>query len=296
MLGRVVALPGREPFVFSESPPAAASSNPLLTPRLLLNSIFASHPPSLDIAPSFFGKLGLSSSTPWWYFSHQMAATGPTPPMSEKHDFKLPMPPPPLHTRSTNDHYDTPSTPNQAPFISPQQTPQGSPSKNQLPPGAYDLPNVFDNAMKLVPTVHNSPPKIGRQQLAPSSPNKSGISVTEDRDNDFPSYQNASGLMPGSPTRKSNKENTPPGHRPQLHKESSFITQAAQSRQEPYRQREIAEPATRSQYTVQRGPSPEDLEKLQKPSVKRLANVTQLCKQIVHRSRLDMQLTASRLP
>lgn len=199
--------------------------------------------------------------------------------MSEKHDFKLPMPPPPLHTRSANDCYDAPSTPSHIPFISPQQTPQGSPSKNQLPPGAYDLPNVFENAMKLVPTGQNSPTKIGRQQLTPNSPNKSGIPIAEDRENDFPSYQNAGALMPGSPTRKSNKENTPPGYRSQLHKESSFVNPAAASRQEPYRQREVAEPVSRPQYTVQRGLSAEDLEKLQKPSVKRLANVTQLCKQ-----------------
>lgn len=192
----------------------------------------------------------------------------------DKHDFKLPTPPPALHTRSTNDMYDRPSTPSQQGFTSPQRTPQGSPSKNQLPPGAYDLPNVFDNAMKLVPTV-GSLSKTGRQQQPPTSPGKGVFAVAENRND---SANDVSAPMPGSPTRKSNKENTPPGNRPQLTKESSYLNHAAASRQEPYRARaEPVEPA-RTSYTVQRGLSPEELEKLQKPSVKRLANVSQLCK------------------
>ncbi|KAJ9666768.1 serine/threonine-protein kinase dbf2 [Coniosporium apollinis] len=189
----------------------------------------------------------------------------------DKRDFKLPLPPPALHTRSTNDSYDRPSTPTQQGFTSPQRTPQGSPSKNQLPPGAYDLPNVFDNAMKLVPTV-GTPSKTGRQQQSPTSPNKGAFAIAENRND---SANDVSAPMPGSPTRKSNKENTPPGHRPQLTKESSYLNHAAASRQEPYRAREPVEPA-RTNYTVQRGLSPEELEKLQKPSVKRLANVSQL--------------------
>jgi cell cycle protein kinase DBF2 len=78
-----------------------------------------------------------------------------------------------------------------------------------------------------------------------------------------------------SPPKKSNKENTPPGPRPGLKKESSFVNPAAVSRQEPYKPRD---PETQSIYNTQRGLSREDLDKLQKPAVKRLANVTQLCK------------------
>jgi len=89
---------------------------------------------------------------------------------------------------------------------------------------------------------------------------------------DFSDYGQAA--MPGSPTRKSNKENTPPDLRPALKKESGFLGHAAQSRQEIYKTREATE--SRTQY-IQRGLSAEDIEKLQKPSVKRLANVTQLC-------------------
>jgi len=179
--------------------------------------------------------------------------------------------PPPLHTRNTNEMYEQPTTPIQGQLVSPQQTPQGSPSKHQQPPGAFDLPNVFDNAMKLLPT-HN---KTGRQQLSPSSPNKNGNVLSESDQNGFSAYD--MGMPPpSSPTRQSAKENTPPQHlRPALKTESSFVNHAAQSRQAPYKPNEAA-PA---QYQVQRGLSKEDLEKLQKPSVKRLANVTQLCAQ-----------------
>lgn len=123
------------------------------------------------------------------------------------------------------------------------------------PPGAYDLPNVFDNAMKLLPNeARMSPPKMGWQS---------------------PKAADAPGDLPsGSPTRRSNKENAPldarPGHKEQIY------NQAAASRREPYRAREATEPARPSPGT-QRGLSPEEMEKLRKPSVKRLANVTQLC-------------------
>jgi hypothetical protein len=59
-----------------------------------------------------------------------------------------------------------------------------------------------------------------------------------------------------------------------MQKESSFVTHAAASRQEPYRTREME----RQNYPVQQRLSPGELEKLRKPAVKRLANVTQLCK------------------
>ena len=77
----------------------------------------------------------------------------------------------------------------------------------------------------------------------------------------------------GSPTRRSNKENTPPGPRPGMSKESSFINHAAASRQEPYKTRDQAD-SGRPKYVSQQGLTHEELEKLQKPSIKRLANVT----------------------
>ncbi|KAF2201698.1 kinase-like protein [Delitschia confertaspora ATCC 74209] len=194
--------------------------------------------------------------------------------MAENHTpngpgFPLPIPPPPLRTRFTD--MDRPSTPSREPFISPQQTPQGSPSKHRQPPGAFDLPNVFENAMRLLPTI-GSPSKSRPGTATPGSPNKSNLpSGGEDVD-----YieQDVTALASGSPSRKSNKENTSPGGRLGLQKDNSYLTQAALSRQEPYRTRET-EQTSRYYHGPQRV-SPEEAEKLRKPSVKRLANVTQL--------------------
>ncbi|KAF2116841.1 kinase-like domain-containing protein [Lophiotrema nucula] len=184
---------------------------------------------------------------------------------ADRQSFQLPIPPPPLHTRSSD--MGRPATPAQEAFISPQQTPQGSPSKHHNPPGAFDLPHVFENAMKLVPTF-GSPSKSKPQ--TPTSPNKANVQPVDDLDY---SQQDLTTIAPGSPTRKANKENTPPGPRPGLQKEPSYITHAAQSRQEPYRTHDAK--STRYLNGPQRL-TPEELEKARKPSVKRLANVTQL--------------------
>ncbi|CAK3957836.1 probable serine threonine- kinase sid2 [Lecanosticta acicola] len=188
----------------------------------------------------------------------------------QNHDFRLPVPPPLLHTRSSNDVHEQPGTPNgeNDAFISPVQTPQGSPSKNKMPPGAFDLPNVFSNAMKLLPIQGQSNHgALQAKQQAPGTPNK--------HDYDPFGGQDTKAGAPGSPTRKNGKENTPPTHRPQPHQTQSFITQAAASRQEPYRQREDHSP-TRQNKTISGGLTPDEIEKLQQPSIKRLANVTQL--------------------
>jgi cell cycle protein kinase DBF2 len=52
--------------------------------------------------------------------------------------------------------------------------------------------------------------------------------------------------------------------------------QAAISRQEQYQSRD--QPQITKKYNTQRGLTPDELEILHKPNVKRLANVTQLCK------------------
>lgn len=158
------------------------------------------------------------------------------------------MPPPLLHTRSGNQLYDRerPSTPTSNHIVSPSQTPQGSPSKNHLPPGAHDLPNVFENALKLQPPSH--------PRSQPGSPTKE----TQDPFSDKPA-------RPQSPTRQSNKENAPGSP-------TRFgFTQnaAALARDAPYRTESRRGPQ-------QRGLTAEELEKLQLPKVKRLANVTQL--------------------
>lgn len=82
-----------------------------------------------------------------------------------------------------------------------------------------------------------------------------------------------SAVSPGSPLRKQGKENTPP---PRQALELASQNQAAISRQELYQPRE--QPQTAKKYNTQRGLTADELEILHKPNVKRLANVTQLCK------------------
>ncbi len=216
-----------------------------------------------------------------------MAAAGPPPSPLEKGkpNFTMPMPPPLLHTRSRDDIYESPHTPTSAGFTSPYATPQGSPSKSKLPPGATELPDAFDNAMRLDP---GSPVKLGRQQLSPHSPNKAGRQVfDESLDQSINRLEYS--LGPGSPTRKQGKENTPPG----IRQSKPSPNQAAVSRQEPYQARDT-DSGAKARYNTQRGLTAEELEKLQMPKVKRLANVTQLCKLL---RRLDSlhQLMVGRL-
>lgn len=201
-------------------------------------------------------------------------------------DFALPIPPPLLHTRSSNDTtlLSQPGTPRREQdghgFMSPVQTPQGSPSKNRMPPGAYDLPDVFSNAMKLMPTQGQpngkmAPLQTKQQGTAAGSPNKDIPS--EDL---FAGQEAKAGAMPGSPLRKQGKENTPPpnAHRSHLQQPNSHMTQAAARRQEPYHARDEHSPTRTQRHgpNFATGLTQDDLEKLQKPNVKRLANVTQL--------------------
>ena len=207
--------------------------------------------------------------------SSAMAPSHPLSPAANRAELKLPMPPPLLHTRSGNAIYNEgPHTPIGHGFTTPIQTPQGSPSKNRVPPGANDLPSVFDNAMKLFPS---SPTKAGRQQLSPHSPNKGAGRTANDDVFDTSVLHQDIGAMPGSPLRKSNKENTPPSGR--LGKDAHYSTnQAAMSRQEQYQTRGMPDTNERARYSPTRGLTSEELEKLSLPKVKRLANVTQLCK------------------
>ncbi|KAK0257710.1 hypothetical protein B0A54_15366 [Friedmanniomyces endolithicus] len=204
-----------------------------------------------------------------------MATTTPLALGGQNHTFALPIPPPLLHTRSSNSIQDyAPVTPNgdREAFISPVQTPQGSPSKSQMPPGAFELPDVFTNAMKLVPAQAQSNGKVLQtKQQGTTSPTKTV-------DHDPFGGQDAKCGAPGSPLRKQGKENTPPTQRPQMQQTNSYINQAAQSRQEPYRPRGDEQSPTRQKQpgTISGGLTPEDIEKLTKANVKRLANVTQL--------------------
>ena len=85
-----------------------------------------------------------------------------------------------------------------------------------------------------------------------------------------------SAISPGSPLRKQGKENSPDGSRLAMEMPSQQ-NQAAVSRHEQYQHREM-QPQTTRKFNTQRGLTVEELEILNKPNVKRLANVTQLCK------------------
>ncbi|KAF4617032.1 hypothetical protein G7Y89_g15118 [Cudoniella acicularis] len=200
---------------------------------------------------------------------------------ANKHEGILPVPPPPLQTRSSQNEAfsDRPSTPNRNNFITPVSTPQGSPSKNRNPPGANDLPIAFENIMKITPTSISSPTKSGRPMTGtPLSSGKSNALAVDDS-----YFGNSSGgvddsvvhkssVSPSSPLRRQGQENTPPVSRQGL---ESIQNLAAISRQELYQPKEQA-PMTTKKYNTQRGLTAEELEILHKPNVKRLANVTQL--------------------
>jgi cell cycle protein kinase DBF2 len=203
-----------------------------------------------------------------------------------KHDNTMPIPPPPLHTRSGQNepfNAERPNTPNRNSFITPVSTPQGSPSKNRNPPGANELPVAFESSMKLTPNTLGSPTKTGRSQTStPLSPGKSNAMSIDDSyfgnsqgNVDDSIIHKSAAISPGSPLRKQGKENTPPNSRQGL--ESTAQNQAAISRQERYQPRE-QQPQTAKKYNTQRGLTAEELDILHKPNVKRLANVTQLCK------------------
>lgn len=183
-----------------------------------------------------------------------------------KQHMSMPIPPPLLHTRSGNEVYqqDRPGTPTQNGYVSPMQTPQGSPSKKQQPPGAYELPNVFENAMKL------GQPVFGKQGQG-KSPGKQALGESKDNSG-FGDTTALYGARGESPTRQSNKENAPTS--PLKFCKDVSMNQAALSRQKVY----TPEEQDKSRDPKLRPLTAEELQKLQLPKVKRLANVTQLCK------------------
>ena len=202
----------------------------------------------------------------------------PPPPSFGKDTF-YPSTPPPLALKSDNTMYNNQSSPRTSEFISPPHTPHGSPSKRKPPPGAHDLPGIFQNALRIAPQEVDPVSAPNWQQIAPTSPKKSDAYRPNDGQEEYAISldEGETSASSANPIRTSNKENTSPGARPALMKDSSFVTQAAASRREPYKIREQTEPSQKP--TNQRGFTKEELEKLQKPSVRRLANVTQLCKQ-----------------
>lgn len=166
-------------------------------------------------------------------------------------------------------------------FLDPPATPQGSPSKKTTIPGANDLPSAFDSALKLNNApVLESPVKLTRPQsvVTPLSPGKGNAQPLEDSfgSNVDDSVVHKSGrASPASPPKKRGVENTPPPSRLALFEASHQHNQAAISRHEVYQSSRPATPAKR--FNTARGLTPEELEILKKPNVRRMVNVTQLC-------------------
>ncbi|KAK7972935.1 kinase-like domain-containing protein [Apiospora saccharicola] len=187
---------------------------------------------------------------------------------------------------------DRPGTPIQNSFTTPVSTPQGSPSKKTVPPGQNDLPSAFDNAMKIGPNNGLDSPLKLRPQVGPSplSPVRSNLLPADDSYFSNGSVVDESIIhkqtnSPGSPLKKQEQENTPPSRIPRPPTAASEATpythnQAAISRHEIYGLREREgrphTPTTNKKFNTSRGLTPEELEILKKPNVRRMVNVTQL--------------------
>jgi cell cycle protein kinase DBF2 len=194
------------------------------------------------------------------------------------------------HERDEN----RPSTPVRNSFITPISTPQGSPSKKTVPPGANELPVALEQLKLNTSNALESPVKLGRPQntVAPLSPGRgNGQNLEESSPGSVDESVIHKGTPGGSPLRKQGQENTPPAiSRGAAVDASHLMSHAAFSRQDIYSLRTSA-PAKK--FNTSRGLTAEELEILKKPSVKRLVNVTQLCKssQIVQR---DHRVQAAR--
>ncbi|CAG9940700.1 unnamed protein product [Clonostachys rosea f. rosea IK726] len=165
-------------------------------------------------------------------------------------------------------------------FVGPTSTPQGSPSKKTIPPGAHDLSSVFDNAMNLQASGIEAPVKLARPQSVITtqlSPGK-GKPNPLDEASPNPNYDDSvihKGASPGSPTKKQGQENTPPMSRLAAADSPIQHNHAAVTRQQLYEHRERSS-APVKRFNTSRGLTPEEREILQKPNVRRMVNVTQL--------------------
>lgn len=180
------------------------------------------------------------------------------------------------------DAVSRPATPNRNSFVTPTITPQGSPSKKTVPPGAHDLPVAFDN-LKLNSTnpfdapVKFDPSALGTH-LSPSKINNNTINIFEDSPDAAADESIIQKPATAAAPRKHGQENTPPvSSRPPIVDSPSYISHAAVSRHGLYQQTGRERPSTPAKkFNTSRGLTAEERELLQKPNVKRLVNVTQL--------------------
>ena len=166
---------------------------------------------------------------------------------------------------------DCPGTPGRNTFIEPLSTPQGSPSKRTIPPGAHELPHAFDNALKLnPPSTLESPIKLKPQGgSTPLLPSKSNIQPTDDPFlSATPSVDNSiihkTGQSPDAPIKKQGQENTPPARSSRIPMLNH--NQAALSRHEMYQQRDSRpRTPTTKKFNTARGLTPPVHARLKKP-------------------------------
>lgn len=175
-----------------------------------------------------------------------------------------------------------PTTPKMNSFINPATTPQGSPSKKTVPPGAHELPAAFDHAMNLGSSGAEDNVKLSRPQsvVAPLSPGKSNAKPVQPLDDSIVNVDDSvihKGPMAASPLKRQGQENTPPVSRLGRTDSPQLYNQAAISRQQPYEQRERPHTPARKKFNTSRGLTAEERELLKKPHILRLVNVTQLC-------------------
>lgn len=173
-----------------------------------------------------------------------------------------------------NSSLGRPSTPVMNTFIEPADTPAGSPSKRSFPPGAHELTHAQESHQKLNANVFDTPIRLGRPQsvIRPLSPGK--LSNVHNAD-DEPGLVDDSVLQKGSPStplKHRGLENTPPT----AQKMGVPSSHAALTRQENYQSPRAAPPAKK--FDTSRGLTDVEREILQKPNVRRMVNVTQLCK------------------
>lgn len=153
-------------------------------------------------------------------------------------------------------------------FINPAHTPQGSPSKKTAPPGAFDLPEAFESSLSLASTAVESPVRLSRPQsvVSPLSPTRTNALPLDETTLNIDESVIHKSTPQGSHLKKQGQENTPPVQ----------LAHAAISRQQLYEPKE--RPLTPAKkFNTSRGLTAEERELLQRPSVKRLTNVTQLC-------------------
>ena len=174
-----------------------------------------------------------------------------------------------------------PTTPKkQNSFVEPATTPQGSPSKKTIPPGAHDLPSTLDNVPNLNASAFEPPVKLRPQSVIttarPLSPGRSKVQPLDESNLNVDESVVHKGPSSGIPLKKHGQENTPPVFRSGGTDASIQHNHAALTRQQLYEPRE--RPSTPAKkFNTARGLTQEEREILQKPSVRRLVNVTQLC-------------------